>query len=77
MIAKDAERLEAESKEWDKRSERELHIHHRWAQATTFLQIAIALSAITLLTRKRWLQWGVYGIGVLGSVWGVAAFARL
>jgi bacteriorhodopsin len=41
------------------------------------LQIAIALSAIALLTRKRWLQWGVYGIGILGAVWGVAAFARL
>jgi hypothetical protein len=77
LIAKDAERIEAESKEWDKRSEHELHIHHRWAQATTFLQIAIALSAIALLTRKRWLLWGVYGVAALGAFWGVAALARL
>jgi hypothetical protein len=77
LIAKDAERIEAESKEWDKRSEQELHIHHRWAQATTFLQIAIALSAIALLTRKRWLLWGVYGVAALGAFWGVAALARL
>jgi hypothetical protein len=76
-IAKDAEKLEAESREWDKRSEQELHIHHRWAQATTFLQIAIALSAIALLTRKRWLQWGVYGVAALGTIWGIGALARL
>jgi hypothetical protein len=77
VIAKEAERHEAESKEWDKRSEHELHIHHRWAQATTLLQISIALSAIALLTRKRWLQWGVYGVATLGTLWGIAAFARL
>lgn len=76
-IAKDAERLEAESKQWDERSEHELHIHHRWAQATTLLQISIALSAIALLTRKRWLQWGVYGVAALGTLWGIAALARL
>ena len=76
-IAKDAERIEAESKEWDKRSEHELHIHHRWAQATTLLQISIALSAIALLTRKRWLLWGVYGVASLGTLWGIAALARL
>ena len=72
-IKKDAEKIEAESKQWDERSEHELHIHHRWAQATTFLQIAIALSAIALLTRKSWLQWAVYGISAAGILWGIAA----
>jgi len=76
-IAKDAEKFEAESKEWDERSDHELHVHHRWAQATTFLQIAIALSAIALLTRKTWLQWGVYGIAAVGVFWGVSALALL
>jgi hypothetical protein len=77
LIAKEAEKFEAESKEWDERSDHELHLHHRWAQATTFLQIAIALSAIALLTRKRWLQWGVYVIAVLGAFWGLSALAPL
>lgn len=72
-IKKDAEKLEAESKEWDERSDHELHIHHRWAQATTFLQVSIALSAIALLTRKTWLQWGVYAIALFGVFWGSAA----
>lgn len=74
-ISKNAEKFEAESKQWDERSDHELHKHHRWAQATTFLQISIALSAIALLTRKTWLQWGIYGIAGLGVVWGLTALA--
>jgi hypothetical protein len=69
-IKKAAEKLEAESTEWDKHSDEQMHIHHRWAQATTLLQIAIALSAIALLTRKKWLQWGVYGLSAVGIVIG-------
>ena len=55
-IRKIAEKLEAESKEWDELSEVKLHQHHRWAQAMTAIQIAISLAAITLLTRKNWLK---------------------
>ena len=76
-IEKEAQKFEAESKEWDERSDHILHVHHRWAQAATFLQIAIALSAIALLTRKTWLQWGVYFIAALGVSWGVSAFVLL
>jgi hypothetical protein len=72
-IKTEAEKIEAESAAWDERSDHELHVHHRWAQATTFLQISIALSAIALLTRKKWLQWAVYGIALLGVCWGIAA----
>jgi hypothetical protein len=43
--------------------------------ATTFLQIAIALSAIALLTRKKWLPWGVYSALALGIALGISAFA--
>ena len=70
-----AEQIEAESKNWDERSEAQLHVHHRWALATTLLQIAIALSAIALLTRKGWLLYGVYTVAGLGLVVGVAALA--
>ena len=68
-----ADKLDAEAKQWDERSDHELHTHHRWAQSTTFLQVAIALSAIALLTRRTWLQWGVYGIALFGVFWGSAA----
>jgi len=59
-IMKDAQKLEAESKKWDEESDKLIHLHHRWAQAMTVIQISIALAAITLLTRKKWLQTGVY-----------------
>ena len=76
-IQKTAERLEAESKAFDAQSEALMHQHHRWAQATTFLQIAIALSAIALLTRRNWLQWGVYGVAVFGTALGLLAIAHV
>lgn len=66
-----AEELEAKAKEADKLSAEEMHIHGRWALGTTLLQIAIALSAIALLTRKKWLLWGVYGASAIGVVFGV------
>jgi lipopolysaccharide export LptBFGC system permease protein LptF len=69
-----AEKLEAESKEWDKRSEEELHLHHRWAQATTALQVAIAVAAMALLTRSRGLVWGMFGLGAAGLALGVMAW---
>ena len=68
-----AEKLEATSRSWDEHSEAMMHRHHRWAQATTAAQIAIALSAIALLTRRRWLLWGVYGVSTAGLALGIAA----
>ena len=32
-------KLEAQATEWDKRSDEQMHQHHRWAQATTALQV--------------------------------------
>jgi len=72
-----AEALEAEAKVWDARSAEQMHHHHRWAQATTLLQVAIALSAIALLTRRNWLQWGVYGVSAGGVALGVMAMLHL
>jgi hypothetical protein len=72
-----AEKLEAESKEWDQQSDEQMHQHHRWAQATTLLQVAIALAAIALLTRKRWLQFAMFGAGAMGVGIGVLAFMHI
>jgi hypothetical protein len=55
-----ARKLEDESTAWDKRSDDELHLHHRWAQATTALQVSIALAAVALLTRRKWLEWAMF-----------------
>ena len=74
-IQKKAEELERAGVEANARSEASMHTHHRWAQAMTLMQVAIALAAITLLSRKRWLQWGVYGTAAGGLA--LAAFAYL
>jgi Na+/glutamate symporter len=68
-----AEKLEAEATDWDRQSDDQIHQHHRWAQATTILQVSIALAAIALLTKKRWLELGMFGVGGLGAVVGVLA----
>jgi len=72
-----AKKLEDESTEWDRRSDEEMHLHHRWAQATTALQISIALAAMALLTRRKWLEWGMFGVAGVGVALGVAAFMHV
>jgi Na+/glutamate symporter len=76
-VKKDAEKLEAAYKDWDKKSDDEMHQHHRWAQATTVLQIAIALAAIALLTKRRWLEWGMFTAGAAGAVIGLLALLHI
>ena len=68
-----AEKLEAESGAWDKSSDEQMHQHHRWAQATTVLQVSIALAAIALLTRKRWLEYAMFALAGVGVVIGALA----
>ena len=69
-----AEKFEKESADFDAQSEAQMHQHHRWAQATTVLQIAIAMAAIALLTRRRWLEKAVFGLSGLGVVVGAFAY---
>ena len=76
-IKKDAEKLEAASKKWDDDSEKQIHLHHRWAQAMTFMQVAIALAAITLLTKKKWMQMGVYLATTIGALLALMAVLHL
>jgi hypothetical protein len=72
-----ADKLEADSRQWDEQSEAQMHLHHRWAQATTALQISIALAAIALLTRRKWLEWGMFGVAGLGVALGIAALMHV
>jgi hypothetical protein len=72
-----AEKLEAEATEWDKKSDEQIHLHHRWAQATTVLQVAIALAAIALLTRKKWLEYAMFAGGAIGMGVGILAMLHI
>jgi hypothetical protein len=73
-IKVEADKLEAAATTADHESELKMHVHERWALATTLLQISIALAAITLLTRKRWLLVGVFGATGLGLVAGLMGY---
>ncbi len=68
-----AEKLELESTNWDKSSDEQMHQHHRWAQATTVLQVSIALAAIALLTKKRWLEYAMFALAAVGLLTGALA----
>ncbi|MFM9926866.1 DUF4337 domain-containing protein [Variovorax sp. H27-G14] len=68
-----AKKLEDDSNRWDAQSEEQMHQHHRWAQATTVLQVSIALAAMALLTKKKWLERGMFGVAVAGLAIGVLA----
>ena len=72
-----AEKLEKESTDWDKQSDEQMHQHHRWAQATTVLQISIAMAAIALLTRKRWVEYVMFAAAAGGLVVGILAMLHI
>ncbi len=76
-IKKEADKLEAESIDLNRKSDESMHQHHQWALATTAEQIAISLAAITLLTRKTWLQYAAYGIAAIGIVLGGLAWMHV
>ncbi|MDB5946151.1 MAG: putative transrane protein [Ramlibacter sp.] len=72
-----ANALEKEATGWDESSDVQMHQHHRWAQATTVLQVSIALAAIALLTRKKWLEWAMFGAAGVGVAVGVLAIMHI
>ena len=72
-----AKKFEDESKAAELASEASMHVHHRWAQATTLIQIAIALAAITILTRNKGLQYTAYGVAAFAVAVGALAFLHI
>ena len=48
-----------------------------WAQSTTALQVTIAFAAIALLTKKRWLEYAMFGVAVIGLGIGVLAMLHI
>jgi len=72
-----AKALEEQSTAAEEKSEASMHVHHRWAQATTLIQIAIALAAITILTRNKGLQKVAYITAAAAIAIGALAFAHI
>jgi hypothetical protein len=76
-IMPEAKKLEDQSKAAELASEASMHVHHRWAQATTLIQISIALAAITLLTRNNRLKLVSYGVAAASIGLGALAFMHI
>ena len=72
-----ADKLEADATQWDVQSDQQMHQHHRWAQSTTVLQVAIALAAISLLTKKKWLEYAMFAAGAVGVFVGALAVLHI
>lgn len=76
-VQAEARKLETESRKLGEESEAKLRPHERLALALTFIQIAVALAAITVLTRRRWLLWGSVGSAAVGIITAVTAFLQI
>lgn len=72
-IQTEAKKLQAESRKLGEESEAKLKPHERLALALTFLQIAIALAAITVLTKRKWLLWCSVASAAIGLAAAVTA----
>ncbi|HEY5580586.1 MAG TPA: DUF4337 domain-containing protein [Rhodoferax sp.] len=68
-----ADKMELDATHWEKQSDEQMHQHHRWAQSTTVLQVCIALAAISLLTKKKWLEYAMFAAGGVGIIVGALA----
>ncbi len=72
--AKDQKELYEKAEESEKESRKNFHTHVILARSVTLFQIAITLSAICLLTKRRvfaLVAWGVGVVGVFSFAWAL------
>jgi hypothetical protein len=65
-IAEKARELERERDARSGEADHLLHLHHRYANAVAFFQVAIALGAVAALTRYRLVWIGSLAVGLAG-----------
>ncbi|MGD0278217.1 MAG: DUF4337 domain-containing protein [Smithella sp.] len=65
---KEQKELEEQAKEKQTSSSAHLKAHKTLAKAVTVFQIAIAVSAISVLTRRKWLWYGSNVLGLFGLI---------
>ena len=70
----DQEKIREQAEEAQRESEHHLRQHESWASAVTFYQIAIALIAITILTRRRRFFALAVSLGAVGLVLMVKSY---
>ena len=70
----DQKEIQTEAKEKEKESRDLLHKHESLAASVTLFQIAIAMTAISVLTRKRTFLFGSSILGFVGILWMIKSF---
>ena len=72
--AKEQQEIKQAATELEGEADHHMRRHHKMAMSVTWSQIAIAISAISVLTKQRWL-WlvglALGGLGVAFLMWGV------
>ena len=74
-IQVEAKKLVAEARVKEHEADANLHPHERMSLGTALMQVAVALSAITLLTRKNWLYMAALAFAAVGI--GIASWGAL
>jgi hypothetical protein len=65
---KEKEEIKKQAEEFQHESEKQLGIHVTLSKAVTIFQIAIAIAAIAILTRKRALWYGSITLTLIGAI---------
>jgi len=66
VVNKEEEAVKSTAEDDEKKSAAHLQRHVTLATAVTFLQVAIAISAISIITRRRFLWYGAMAVAVIG-----------
>ena len=67
--SEDQKEIDKKARELQAESEQHLAVHNTLAKSVTAFQIAIAVSAIAVLTKKKMLWYGGLALGVVGIFW--------
>lgn len=68
------EKIKDKATELEQESEHHLHLHESLASSVTLFQVAIALTAIAVLTRKKPILFISLGFGIMGLAWMIKTF---
>ena len=75
--ARDKEQIQKKAEEFAKESKHYLHTHHILAGSVTMFQIAIAVGAISVLTRRRAFWFVSLAFGVAGVFFAAQSFVSI
>lgn len=68
------ESIKDKAEELEQESHHHLKLHESLAASVTLFQVAIGLTAIALLTRRKYFLFVSTGVGLLGLVWMIKTF---